>query len=413
MAQAAVLSIEAGPRAGVRRDSAEMRSDAQLDFTVQVTHHIAEVEEPWRALERLGIDSPGQSFDFIRLWAESTKVPLADQLYVVGSQDGRPVALLPLCRKVLRGVQVLTWFPGSHVGCNAPLVDAERLAALGPEGRSALWHSMLVGRREADVVYLKAVPKQPVGAQDLFAELGTALPVETLYRAQFASWEQCNTTQRNKSRRKHDRQQGERLDALGAVGFETVSRQDAPAVLEIMFRQRAARFAAMGVTDPFASAEIRRFYERTLSLRGPLEVKLHALRLNGDVVALRYNVAHADHLFCLISSMSADAAIQVGSPGKQCLLRVMQTVFEEGYRVFDMGAGLTDEKRHWCNVQVPLEHRYVALTPIGRLAITAHQSWHATRRRIKSNKTLARLVRAARQVRSKVKSTGSTEPAEA
>ena len=54
------------------------------------------------------------------------------------------------------------------------------------------------------------------------------------------------------------------------------------------------------------------------------------LRLNGEIVAVRYNIVHGDRMFCLISSMSDDPAIQNGSPGKQCLLRVMQTVFDAG-----------------------------------------------------------------------------------
>ena len=403
MAHAATFHQDTQTGTSELRTKIAARVQDKLKITVQATHAIADVETVWRELETFGLDSPGQSFDFIRLWAEAVCIKPSDQLYLVGSIDGRPVALFPLCRKRHRGVGVLTWFPGVHVGCNAPLVDADKLDAIGPDGRTALWQAMLAGRREADAVYLRAMPRQAAGRDDLFAELGTILPVETLYRAQFSSWEDCNTTQRSKSRRKHDRQQGERLKALGTVGFGTVSREDAPAVLDTMFRQRAARFAAMGVADPFASPEVRRFYESTLDLRGPVEVRLHALRLNGEVVAVRYNIAHGGKLFCLISSMSADPAIQVGSPGKQCLLRVMQSVFAEGYGVFDMGAGFTDEKRHWCNVQIPLAHHYVPLSVVGRLSVLGHQSWHVARSRIKANTTLAKAVKTIRQARSKVR----------
>ena len=179
----------------------------QLAITAQVSHSVADVEAVWLALEANGIDSPGQSFAFTRLWTKTQNIAPADQFFIVGQVDGAPVALLPLHRKSVKGVRQLAWFPGTHVGCNAPIVDRQRLAALSSVERSALWKAMLGKGSGADVVYLKAVPETIFNGVDLFAELGASLVAETLYRAQFENWEQANTTQRNKSRRKHDRQQ--------------------------------------------------------------------------------------------------------------------------------------------------------------------------------------------------------------
>jgi CelD/BcsL family acetyltransferase involved in cellulose biosynthesis len=369
-----------------------------LALTLTRTHAIGEVEAVWRAFEAAGIESPGQSFDFIRLWTEARRIPVEDQLYLVAALDGRPLALLPLHRHRRRGVRIYSWFPGPHVGCNAPLVDASRFAALGPEERRAVWRAMLGSLDGADVVYLRAVPERTAGIDGLFAELGRSLPVETLYRSEFASWEQCNATQRSKSRRKHDRQQGERLEALGEVSFEAIAGGAAARpVLDIMFRQRARRFEAMGVDDPFAPADVARFYNASVAANSGIEAKLHVLRLDGEIVAVRYNIVHGDRLFCLISSMSDDPRIQGGSPGKQCLLRVMQTVFDAGYRAFDMGAGFTDEKRHWCNTRIGLRNHYAPLTAKGRLIIATHALWQSARARIKANKTL---LKAAKSLRS-------------
>ncbi len=112
------------------------------------------------------------------------------------------------------------------------------------------------------------------------------------------------------------------------------------------------------------------------------------MELNGEIVAMRYNIVHGDRLFCLISSMSDDPTIQGGSPGKQCLLRVMQTVYGQGFRIFDMGEGLTDEKRHWCNQHIPVRHHYMPITRRGAIAASAHRSLHTLRRRIKNDEKL-------------------------
>jgi CelD/BcsL family acetyltransferase involved in cellulose biosynthesis len=351
----------------------------------------------WAALEAAEIESPGQSAAFTRTWVEAMEIPEDDQFYLTAAFDGEPVALLALWRRRVKGVRLLSWFPGPHVGCNAPLVDAERLAMLGSVERAALWSAMLEKLEGADLIYLKSVPQLFVAGVDIFAELGQSIEAETLYRAQFASWEEANTTQRSKSRRKHDRQQGERLEALGQVSFEEVrGGPEAMPILELMFRQRAARFLAMGVPDPFAEPSVRAFYDATLSPTGGLDVRLHVLRLDGEIVAVRYNIAHGQRLFCVISSMSDDPTIQTGSPGKQCLLRVMQTVFDAGYRVFDMGAGFTDEKRHWCNLKLPVRQHYVPLTTLGTMAAKGHFGWQVLRQKLKANKAVMSAVKAVR-----------------
>jgi CelD/BcsL family acetyltransferase involved in cellulose biosynthesis len=364
---------------------------------VHILHDLDEAAPLWQRLQSGEIESPGQNLSFTRTWVAAQKVAREDQFYVVAEMEGEPVALLPLWRRKARGVTLLTWFPGPHVGCNAPLVNIGRLAGLGSVERSALWSAMLETLSGADLIYLKSVPQLTVDGADLFAELGRSVEAETLYRAQFSSWDEADKTQRSKSRRKHDRQQGERLDALGAVGFEELRNgPEARGILDVMFHQRAARFATMGVPDPFTCDGIREFYDSTVATDSGIDVRLHVLRLDGQIVAIRYNIAHGTRLFCLISSMSDDATIQTGSPGKQCLLRVMQTLFDAGYRTFDMGAGFTDEKRHWCNVQIPVRQHYVPLTTLGSVAGEGHRTWQVLRQRIKSNERLKGWAKALR-----------------
>ena len=366
-------------------------------FRITATHRMADVEAVWRALTVGTIESPGQSIDFIRLWVNALGIPERDQFYVVAHLDDAPIALVPLQRRWDKGARVLSWFPGPHVGCNAPIVDIARLQTLSNDDRRRLWIRLLRSIAGADVVYMKSVPQLVVDGVDLFAEMGQILDADTLYRASFTSFEEADKTQRNKSRRKHDRQQSDRLNAMGDVGFEEIDNgQQALAVLETMFQQRAARFRAMGVFDPFAVPVIRDFYDATVRDGSGVPVKLHVLRLKGEIVAVRYNIVHGDRLFCLISSMSDDPAIQNGSPGKQCLLRVMQTMFEQGYRVFDMGEGLTDEKRHWCNQQIAVRHHYMPITRRGAFAAQAHRGFHALRRRIKSDERLLGWAKAIR-----------------
>lgn len=365
-----------------------------LDIAVVVHHSLAEVELAWRELTVKAIESPGQSFDFIRNWVEQRGIAAADQHYVVGRVNGTVVAVLPLHRKRVHGLPVLTWFPGANAGCYAPIADTDRLAELGPAGRRALWSAMTGALTGADVVYLRSIPVTVGGHGGLFDDLGSALAIETLYRSEYASWAECDRLQRSKSRRKHDRQQGDRLSAMGVVSFEVIGNgAEAGPVINTMFQQRSARFKAMGIRDPFVHDQLIGFYQNCAAPDSGVAVQLHVLRLDGAIVAVRYNVVHNDRMFCLISSMSDDPAIQAGSPGKQCLLRVMQTVFDSGITMFDMGSGHTDEKRHWCNVPLPLRQHYIGLTWRGMLVVAVHWRFQKARAAIKANKQLKSLFR--------------------
>lgn len=374
----------------------EWRRDEAAEQMISVTSRIEEVEAAWRSLEAFGVDSPGQNYDFLRLWVKTHKIAEADQRYVTVSLGDQPVLVLPVWRHRARGVRIWSWFTGPHVGCNGPLVHPHLFGALDEAGKARLWRAATAALDGADLIYLRSIA-DGTPARELAATAGQLLPVETLYRADFSSWDEANTTQRSKSRRKHDRQQGERLEALGEVAFDVIEPgAHAQQVLDIMFDQRAARFKQMGVTDSFAPADVRCFYDGTARLANHVPLRLHVLRLNGEIVAVRYNIALGDKLFCLISSMSEDPAIQGGSPGKQCLLRVMQSVFDQGYRTFDMGAGFTDEKRHWCNTQLGLSHYYLPLNPYGALAAKVHSSLQAFRRDIKQNEKLRGWVKSVR-----------------
>lgn len=383
---------------------AEAVSNLRVNISARVATRIEDVECAWRQLSAGSMDSPGQCYDFIRLWVRDRNIPATQQRYVIGEVDGQVAAILPLHLKRVWGIKVFTWFPGTNAGCYAPIADKKRLAALGPAGRKRLWETMTGQLSGAGLVYLRSIPSENGEAEGLFDELGFALDTETLYRAQFSSWAECDAEQRSRSRRKHDRQQGDRLASMGAVSFEEISDPAvAHEVTNIMFRQRSERFQAQGIRDCFVEDRLINFYHAALEPASGIDVRLHVLRLDGAVVAVRYNIVQGTTMFCLISSMSDCLEIQAGSPGKQCLLRVMQTVFDAGIQIFDMGAGFTDEKRHWCNVQTRLRHHYVSLTAMGEVIAEVHSAWHRLRVQAKSSLAVKTLRRKFQQIRDRLR----------
>ncbi len=370
-------------------------------IAISTTAHFADVEADWRQLERQGIDSPGQSFDFLKHWISGFDIPRDDQFFLVARAGKRPVLALALHRTRKWGMDVLTSFPGAHVGANSPLIDAGYMERLSVDECEALWRSVTQALEGADLAYIRNIPERCGTCCTQFEHFGLSVPGNHLHRAVFPDWETCDAAQRSRSRRKHDKQQGTRLTALGEVTFEVFeSGDDVSGVLDVMFRQRNERFAAQGIADPFDDEKVRAFYARAFEGGKTLKGRLHVLRLNGEIVAVRYNLVHGDRMYCLISSMSTAPEVQPGSPGKQCLLRVMQSEFDNGFSMFDMGAGMTDEKRHWCNEHIPLRHHYVPLTVQGQVFTQIHRAGQGLKTYMKSQDSLFSTLK---HVRSRVR----------
>ncbi len=371
---------------------------AGLGLSVTATQNIEDIETEWRELEAQGIQSPGQSIDFIKAWTKRFDIPKHEQLYVTGSARGRLVALMPLVRKRAMGVNILSWFAGTHVGCGAPLIDKKVFGELDADARGKIWLQMRRGMFGADLLLLNAVPC--FEDDDFFAELGKSVGTETLYRSEYESWELCERGQRTRTRRKHDKQQGAKLAAMGKVSFEVLgAKDDFEEALDTLFEQKAVRFKQWGIEDPFADEKVRQFYGDMFRGDTGLTGRLHVLRLDNEIVAVRYNLVHGQHNFALISSMSDRSELHPGSPGKQNILRAMQAVFEEGNTLCDMGEGYSDEKRHWCNVKIPLRTHYIALSRRGELVGKLHRLKEQARRKIKNNENLFKLFKAARAVK--------------
>lgn len=391
---------------GSAKNSAD---SSELNLSIIVCDDITQIEKEWRSLEKSGeesqLESPGQSYEFIRLWIDSFKIAKRDQSFFVVLLDGVPIVGMAFEMDRHLGINVLVPYGAYHVGSGAPLVDRQKMASLSKAQQAEVWQALKSGFKGADIAFFRFVPQYHDGDKDIFSEIGVSVLADKIYRAKFDNWESCNKLQLTRTRRKHDKQHSKKLNAMGEVSFEEMSAKSPQAknIIDIMFAQRAKRFAEQGISDPFVDENRKEFYHKAGALEGDLRGILHVLRLNGEIISVRYNLAHGDRMFSLISSMSEDLNIQKAAPGKQSLLRVMQTIFDNGIRTYDMGAGLTDEKRHWCNEIIPLRHYYVPLTSLGYIVATVHRYKKFFRYKIKNNTSLNRLAKKIRALIHKIK----------
>lgn len=332
-----------------------------------VTSDIREVEPQWRALEAFGIQSPGQSFDFVRSWVEQCEIPIQRQFYVTAYCDREPFVVLPLMMTRRLGATVLTWFVGSHVACNGPLINTAIMSKLSEKERKEFWRTLVRALPPSDAVYMPGVPTGDEIEFEAFEGQSKKPVCDYVYRTVFDSWEEADKARRDRKRRRRDKQHRQKLDALGNVELKSFERpEEIKQVLNTVFEQKRVRFEQLDIDDPFADVKVRNAYEKVFASASSVRPIIYALCLDGEIISARYCIAHERNLFMLISSMSDDADVMAGSPGNQCLLEILKMELnEDGFNLVDIGVGEADEKRRWCNVMQPVCNCFVPRTTFG------------------------------------------------
>jgi CelD/BcsL family acetyltransferase involved in cellulose biosynthesis len=76
---------------------------------------------------------------------------------------------------------------------------------------------------------------------------------------------------------------------------------------------------------------------------------------------------------------------QTESPGEQSLFHLVKHCCERGLKTFDLGIGEARYKNLFCQDDEPVFDTLVALSPAGRLYVTAARVAHGAKRWIKSS----------------------------
>ena len=363
-----------------------------------VTSNIAEVENTWRELERQGIQSPGQSFDFVKNWVSANNISQNEQFYLKAYLGKQTMALLPLHRTKLFGANILTWFLGSQVACNGALINEAAFEKLSEQDRLEFWKGVVRALPPADAVYLPSVPTGEGVRFETLEGMGKRPVCDKVYRARFYSWDEIDKARRDRKRRKRDKQHRQKLNALGDIQLQRIEdKQSAKPILAKMFELNKRRFEILGIENPFEAQEVQDFYLKAFDAPGDAKPVIYALMLDGEMIGARYCVQQNGDLFMLISTMSDDEEVMPGSPGHQCLLETFKVAYDQhGVDNIDIGIGASEEKRRWCNDLQPVCNRFVPRTAVGWVFFAVQSSLECLKRTVKHNKKLFGLYKSIR-----------------
>lgn len=365
-----------------------------LPLAIRLHSHMEPLEADWRRLEREDNLSLHQSYDWCRAWAATHRTEL---LIVEGLSADRTEMILPL--EIIRSGPLRTarFIAAPFSNLNTGLFsDAFRMLAEPPRLREALDSARSAFADHVDLFLLENMPLAWRGVPHPFSDLPAVRNQNASFQLPlYADFDKTLAQVNAKRRRKKFRTSERRLEALG--GYEHVIAEtagNASALLDAFFRQKAARFEAMGLPNVFRGAETQAFFRSLATGAQTPEaypLSLHAIRLTGEnagrIVAIAGLSRKGDHVICQFGSIDETIAADA-SPGEFLFHLAIQKFCGEGVGLFDFGIGDQLYKRSWCTIETEQYDLLWPTTVAGHAAAALHRAKANAKRFIKQNPQL-------------------------
>ncbi|WP_244937335.1 GNAT family N-acetyltransferase [Methylobacterium crusticola] len=383
------------------RESGSGVAAAAAALVPEVFATLAAAEAPWRELERGPgvLMTPYQRFDWVAAYAATVGLEGGRLCLALLRDDaGRPRVLLPLVVRREAGIRVARVVGGRHANYHMPVFAGPEAAALPAETlRRALAR---LGRSAGiDLFLLVHQPRRWDGAPNPLAALGSASPSDAYGLALGPDPEAVLRRVLSGDARRKLRQKEKWLAAAhGPVAHRVAA--DAPetaAILEAYFAQKAARFAQLGIPDPFADPAARAFVAaacRPGRDGAPPALELHALTLleSGRVLATFAGAVDARRFSGMLTSFDPDPGLARFSPGDLLLQALVRDQAARGRSALDLGVGEARYKSSVCDETIGLVDAHVPVTLRGALLARATAGALRLKRRIKRDPRLWALV---------------------
>ncbi|NEU12521.1 GNAT family N-acetyltransferase [Methylobacterium sp. BTF04] len=367
---------------------------------------LASVEALWRGMEADPgvLATPYQRFDWVAAYLRAE--PDAELCIVVlRDAAGRPRVLIPLVVTREHGIRVAQVIGAKHANYHMPFFASREAAAMSPEDLvERLRH---VGRETGiDVFALSHQPRFWDGSanplsfrpepspSDAYGLILGPDPDSTIKRIFSAD-----------ARKKLRSKEKKLVEAFGPVAYKCASTpEEATAFLAAFYEQKAIRFAAMGIANPYARAAVRAYLAAGIGRDGAsaapaIEVAALVATDTGRVFAVFAGAVDAVRYSGMVTSFDQDPVVGRSSPGDILLHHLIKDQTARGRRAFDLGVGEARYKASICDETIALGEVTIPVTLRGHLFAVKAVGLARLKRRIKRDPRLAALVAKLRRSR--------------
>ena len=398
--KASVIELDGRP---LRASESTPRARPRVRLArVEIVTDLAAAEAPWRALEREGVLSPYQRFDWISAWQRHVGAAAGiTPLIVLGlGEAGEPLFLLPLGKSRLGPFTVARFLGGKHANFN---FGPWRRDGIPAGALAAVLARLKAEAPEIDALALLNQPERWEGVANPFAALGGQPSPSFGYRFTLdgRSYEEIVASQLGRDSRRTLRKKENRLKQLAGYRY---ARARTPAEVDryfqAFFAQKAGRLAEQGIDNSLGSPEATSFLREACHHglgKGSPTIELHGLETEAEVLAV-FGCINDVRRFCSMfnSYTLSDNARQ--SPGLILMLHVIKDCAERGAAIFDLGVGEAHYKTHFCNEPEPLFDSFVGLSARGRMLAPALMLGGRLKRAAKRSPVLMRFAARLRRI---------------
>ncbi|KPF72712.1 hypothetical protein IP69_02230 [Bosea sp. AAP35] len=389
--------------AATHRTAAPARSEdgrgVEAWHSLSVTADIAAVEAEWRGLEAHALLTPYQAYGWVRPFVET--VGAAERhdvrLVVFRAEDGAPLAILPLVITRRHGIRFAEFIGGKHANYHMGVFAPDLAARLDGAAARLMLSQAAAAIGGLDAFIFVNQPTEWQGIANPLAALAAGPSPSGAYKLALVPGDAEGSLRRSMSSHAHKKLKNKR-NRFATFGPSEVVRAREPAqiarVIDAFLRQKAARFAMMGVPDPFASAAIRRFLEQGAQAdadRQPV-LELYSLDVASQSVATYVGAVQAGRFSGMATSFAMDSDIAKTSPGEILLIELIKLKCREGITVFDLGVGEARYKTTICNERDDLVDSFLPLTAKGHAFALFSRAKREAKRRIKASPVALKLA---------------------
>ncbi len=382
-------------------ESETVRADASRATmrvsTVAIFDTMDAARSDWRDLENQDcFATPFQRFEFLAAWQTNIGAPEGHRPLIVVGYDAarRPLLLLPLAVKRVRGVRVAEFMGGKHATYNMAIMRRSLAETIGKADLDLVIDAIHAQGPGVDIVVFERQPERWHGLPNRFLTLLPSQPSVNECPSLNMPPNAAPTDLIKNSVRRFLRNKKERKlqDLPGYRHLKAETDAEIDHVLEAFFRIKPLRMAAQGLPDIFADPAVQAFVRESCRAKlpsGDRAIILHALESDTEMLAIFAGMADGTRFSTMFGTytMSANARY---SPG-MVLTRVMVDYYaERGYAAFDLGVGTDPYKHTFCKDDEPLLDSFIGLSMRGKITVATLSGISRTKRAIKQNPTLMR-----------------------
>jgi CelD/BcsL family acetyltransferase involved in cellulose biosynthesis len=365
--------------------------------TVEVHRDLSSCESLWRALSRETPCSIHHGHDWCRAWIEATG---AEARIAVGYQGSTPLFLLPLELHRVAGLPVVRLIGTAHSNLAFGPHAARFSRAPDEQSRAALVAALRHALPGCHAVLLEKMPAQWLGHDNPWLAFQTIANQNNAFQISLHTDFEDVLAQVNRKRRRKKFRNAERalIDAGGYDVTVAETADEARALLDLFFDQKAGRLAEQGLTDPFATQTVRSFLHSLAAESLQSDVKtlqLWALRLRSDpsAVAAIVGLSAIDGRFTAQFGSIDDTVAPNVSVGELLYHHIIERCCGPEAKVFDFGIGDQAYKHSWCDIERVHYDVHIPLTPVGKMLCAALRQATAAKRAIKQRPALEKEAR--------------------